>query len=59
MPIFEYAPDSGECERCDGRFEVFQKAHLDTDRRDDGHVHNPSLSQHELRLDRRQKAKIP
>ena len=28
MPIFEYAPDSGECERCDGRFEVFQKAHL-------------------------------
>ncbi|MEL6178851.1 MAG: zinc ribbon domain-containing protein [Myxococcota bacterium] len=28
MPIFEYVPDSGECEQCEGRFEVFQKAHL-------------------------------
>ena len=28
MPIFEYAPDSGDCEQCEGRFEVFQKPHL-------------------------------
>ncbi len=28
MPIFEYAPDSGECDICDGKFEVFQKPHL-------------------------------
>ena len=24
MPIYEYEPDSGECERCGGRFECFQ-----------------------------------
>jgi putative FmdB family regulatory protein len=28
MPIFEYEPDSGKCDQCDGRFEVFQKPHL-------------------------------
>ena len=25
MPIYEYAPLSGECQRCRGRFEVFQR----------------------------------
>ena len=25
MPIYEYAPKSGKCQRCDGRFEVYQK----------------------------------
>ena len=25
MPIYEYAPVSGECKRCRGRFEVYQK----------------------------------
>ena len=28
MPIFEYEPDSGDCDQCGGRFEVFQKPHL-------------------------------
>ena len=28
MPIFEYAPDCGACDQCNGRFEVFQKPHL-------------------------------
>jgi putative FmdB family regulatory protein len=25
MPIYEYAPLSGECKRCLGRFEVYQR----------------------------------
>lgn len=25
MPIYEYAPKSGQCRRCGGRFEVYQK----------------------------------
>ena len=25
MPIYEYAPLSGRCKRCDGRFEVYQR----------------------------------
>jgi len=25
MPIYEYAPCSGSCEKCSGRFEVYQK----------------------------------
>ncbi len=25
MPIYEYAPTSGECRQCNGRFEVFQR----------------------------------
>lgn len=25
MPIYEYAPVSGHCEKCQGRFDVFQK----------------------------------
>jgi len=25
MPIYEYAPTSGKCRQCDGRFEVYQK----------------------------------
>lgn len=25
MPIYEYAPVSGECKRCRGHFEVYQK----------------------------------
>lgn len=25
MPIYEYAPVSGQCKRCDGRFEVYQR----------------------------------
>jgi putative FmdB family regulatory protein len=25
MPIYEYAPRSGRCRQCDGRFEVYQK----------------------------------
>ena len=25
MPIYEYAPLSGECKRCHGRFEVYQR----------------------------------
>ena len=25
MPIYEYAPLSGKCRQCDGRFEVYQK----------------------------------
>jgi putative FmdB family regulatory protein len=25
MPIYEYAPLSGKCKQCDGRFEVYQK----------------------------------
>ena len=25
MPIYEYAPLSGECRRCHGRFEVYQR----------------------------------
>ncbi|HEX9397866.1 MAG TPA: zinc ribbon domain-containing protein [Burkholderiales bacterium] len=25
MPIYEYAPSSGKCKRCHGRFEVYQK----------------------------------
>jgi len=25
MPIYEYAPTSGRCRQCDGRFEVYQK----------------------------------
>lgn len=25
MPIYEYAPASGKCRRCRGRFEVYQK----------------------------------
>ena len=28
MPIFEYAPDCGACDECEGQFEVFQKPHL-------------------------------
>ena len=24
MPLYDYAPACGHCERCDGRFEVFQ-----------------------------------
>lgn len=24
MPIYEYEPDCGECQQCDGRFECFQ-----------------------------------
>jgi putative FmdB family regulatory protein len=25
MPIYEYAPTSGQCEKCQGRFEVVQR----------------------------------
>ena len=25
MPIYEYAPTSGDCDQCHGRFEVFQR----------------------------------
>jgi putative FmdB family regulatory protein len=25
MPIYEYAPASGRCEKCNGRFEVMQR----------------------------------
>jgi putative FmdB family regulatory protein len=25
MPIYEYAPRSGQCKRCEGRFEVYQR----------------------------------
>ena len=25
MPLYEYAPKSGRCNRCDGRFEVMQR----------------------------------
>ena len=25
MPLYDYAPISGRCDRCHGRFEVFQK----------------------------------
>lgn len=25
MPLYEYAPASGRCERCNGRFEVVQR----------------------------------
>lgn len=25
MPLYDYAPVSGRCDRCPGRFEVFQK----------------------------------
>lgn len=25
MPIYEYAPSSGKCRQCNGRFEVYQK----------------------------------
>ena len=25
MPIYEYAPLSGKCKQCDGRFEVYQR----------------------------------
>ena len=25
MPLYDYAPASGRCNRCHGRFEVFQK----------------------------------
>jgi len=25
MPLYDYAPTSGECARCHGRFEVFQR----------------------------------
>lgn len=25
MPLYEYAPTSGRCDRCEGRFEVFQR----------------------------------
>jgi len=25
MPIYEYAPVSGRCKRCEGRFEVYQR----------------------------------
>ena len=25
MPIYEYAPTSGHCEKCNGRFEVMQR----------------------------------
>jgi putative FmdB family regulatory protein len=25
MPIYEYAPTSGRCEKCNGRFEVMQR----------------------------------
>ena len=25
MPVYEYAPRSGECSQCRGRFEVFQR----------------------------------
>lgn len=25
MPIYEYAPTSGRCDRCNGRFEVMQR----------------------------------
>ena len=25
MPIYEYAPKSGQCKQCGGRFEVYQK----------------------------------
>jgi len=25
MPIYEYAPISGQCEKCNGRFEVMQR----------------------------------
>ena len=25
MPIYEYAPSSGQCERCHGRFEAYQR----------------------------------
>jgi putative FmdB family regulatory protein len=27
MPIYEYVPESGECEQCDGRFEQVQGLH--------------------------------
>lgn len=26
MPLYQYAPRSGHCDRCHGRFEVFQRA---------------------------------
>jgi putative FmdB family regulatory protein len=25
MPLYDYAPVSGQCDKCHGRFEVFQK----------------------------------
>jgi len=25
MPLYDYAPTSGQCERCEGRFEVMQR----------------------------------
>jgi putative FmdB family regulatory protein len=25
MPIYEYAPVSGQCKKCEGRFEVYQR----------------------------------
>lgn len=25
MPLYDYAPRSGRCERCNGRFEAFQR----------------------------------
>lgn len=25
MPLYDYAPTSGRCKQCDGRFEVFQR----------------------------------
>ena len=25
MPLYDYAPTSGHCDRCDGRFEAFQR----------------------------------
>lgn len=25
MPVYEYAPDSGKCGKCSGKFEIFQK----------------------------------
>ena len=25
MPIYEYAPTSGQCDKCNGRFEVMQR----------------------------------
>lgn len=29
MPIYEYEPDSGKCDRCGGRFEVVQSVRED------------------------------
>lgn len=39
MPLYDYAPTSGRCERCNGRFEVMQRI------ADDKLTHCPTCSQ--------------